>query len=550
MKNIKATTPFKWTYYATKKQLPIIIVLVVFNSLLACTGTVGAIVSKYLIDNAVNKNIRMFFIFAVILASIFIFNTVFKALTNYLTERSRALIEQNIKADLFRQITLKNYEDISSFHSGTLLNRLTSDVTLISNCVTTVLPTTVSVIVKLICAFVVITMFEPWFSVLFLIGGFFVFFATKLMRTKLKKLHKKVQEEDDKLRSFWQECLSNLLAVKVFSNENNMDKKSNELQDNCFKAKMKKTRFSVFTGACYSGVMYLGYLFAFIWCAVMLIVDATFTYGSFTAIIQLVNQVQQPFSTFSGVIPQYYNAMASAERIMEIEDIEDEKSNNEKINAESVYSELKSIKINNLSFAYKRDKVFENLNFDINKGDFTAIVGHSGIGKSTLFKIMLGVYSPMSGSIDLVCDDKTIKCSNNTRKLFSYVPQGNLIFSGSIKENILFVNQNATESQIKTAIELSCVNEFVEKLPLGIDTKIGEKGLGLSEGQVQRIAIARALLSNAPILLLDEATSALDAKTETKVLENLKSIDNKTCIFVTHRKQALTVCNKMWEIKV
>ena len=168
MKNIKATTPFKWTYYATKKQLPIIIVLVVFNSLLACTGTVGAIVSKYLIDNAVNKNIRMFFIFAVILASIFIFNTVFKALTNYLTERSRALIEQNIKADLFRQITLKNYEDISSFHSGTLLNRLTSDVTLISNCVTTVLPTTVSVIVKLICAFVVITMFEPWFSVLFL----------------------------------------------------------------------------------------------------------------------------------------------------------------------------------------------------------------------------------------------------------------------------------------------------------------------------------------------------------------------------------------------
>lgn len=550
MKNIKATTPLKWTYYATKKQLPIIIVLIVFNSLLACTGTVGAIVSKYLIDNAVNKNIKLFFIFAVVLASIFIFNTVFKALTNYLTERSRALIEKNIKADLFKQITLKNYEDISSYHSGTLLNRLTSDVSLISNCVTNVLPTTVSVVVKLICAFVVITMFEPWFSVLFLVGGIIVFFATKLMRTKLKKLHKKVQEEDDKLRSFWQECLSNLLAVKVFSNENNMDKKSNELQDNCFEAKMKKTKFSVFTGACYSGVMYIGYLFAFIWCAVMLIVDATFTYGSFTAIIQLVNQVQQPFSTFSGVIPQYYNAMASAERIMEIEDIEDEKNDDKIINSENIYSKLKSIKINNLSFAYKRDKVFENLNFEINKGDFAAIVGHSGIGKSTLFKIMLGVYSPMSGSIDLICDDRIISCSNNTRKIFSYVPQGNLIFSGSIKENILFVNQNATESQIKTAIELSCVNEFVEKLPLGIDTKIGEKGLGLSEGQVQRIAIARALLSNAPILLLDEATSALDAKTETKILENLKSIDNKTCIFVTHRKQALTVCNKMWEIKV
>ncbi|MBQ5591070.1 MAG: ABC transporter ATP-binding protein, partial [Clostridia bacterium] len=442
------------------------------------------------------------------------------------------------------------YEEISSYHSGTLLNRLTSDVNIISNCVTHAFPTFISTIVKLIVAFIVIVSFEPWFALVFGVGGIFIFIATRLMRKKLKSLHKKVQEEDDKVRSFWQECLSNLLAVKVFSNESNMAEKSDDLQQNCFKAKMKKARFHVASGSCYSGLMYVGYLFSFIWCATRLIVDVNFSYGTFTAIMQLVSQVRQPFSQVSGLIPQYYNAMASAERIIEIEEMPDEEINDENTDFKEFYSKLKSIKINDLSFAYKRDKVFEGINFEIEKGDFAAIVGHSGIGKSTLFKIMLGVYSPVSGSIDLVCDDKTIPCSINTRKLFSYVPQGNLIFSGTIKENVTFLDSSIPDDVLKRALDLSCASEFIDKLPKGVDTIIGEKGLGLSEGQVQRIAIARALLSDAPIMLLDEATSALDPVTEAKVLENLKAQESKTCLIVTHRRQALSVCNKKWEISI
>ena len=547
-KEQKAGTPLKWTYKSIKKQLPMVLALVILNSLLACAGTVIALVSKYIIDSATNKDLSDFFVYVVVLVAIYAAMVVFGALTNYLTERCRATIELNMKANFFQKITMKKFEDISSYHSGTLLNRLTSDVSIISSCATNVLPSFVSVIVKLIFAFAVIVIFEPWFALVFGVGGIIVFFATKFMRKKLKLLHKKVQEEDDKVRSFWQECLSNLLAVKVFSNESNMAEKSNELQKNCFKAKMKKALFSVITGACYSGVMYVGYLFAFIWCAGRLITDLSFTYGSFTAIMQLVGQVRQPFSTFSGLIPQYYNAMASAERIMEIEDMPDEEITEEILDYDEIYRKLKYIKINNLSFAYKRDKVFDNLNFEIEKGDFAAIIGHSGIGKSTLFKIMLGVYTPRSGSIDLVCEDKTYTCSINTRKLFSYVPQGNMIFSGTIKENVMFVNSDVSQEKLQKALELSCVNEFVEKLPHGIDTVIGEKGLGLSEGQVQRIAIARALLSDAPILLLDEATSALDPKTEATVLENLKNLESKTCMIVTHRRQALGVCNKKWEI--
>ena len=170
---------------------------------------------------------------------------------------------------------------------------------------------------------------------------------------------------------------------------------------------MKRAMFSMITGFCYSGLMYAGYLFSFIWCATRLIVDVTFTYGTFTAIMQLVSQVRQPFSTVSGLIPQYYNAMASAERIMEIEEMSNEEITDEDFDFNDVYSKLKSIKICDLAFSYKRDKVFDSLNFEIEKGDFAAIVGHSGIGKSTLFKIMLGVYTPKAGSIDLICEDET-----------------------------------------------------------------------------------------------------------------------------------------------
>lgn len=549
-KGSKPGTPLKWTIISIKKQLPMVILLVVLSSLHAATGTAAALCSKYVIDGAIAKDRQAFLVFAIALASVYIASLFLNAAKSYFTDRCRASIEKSLKANFFGEITGKKFEDISAYHSGTLLNRLTSDISVISLSATTVLPNLFGIITKLACAFVAIVVFEPWFAAVFAVGGIIVFFATKIMREKLKKLHKKVQEEDDKVRSFWQESLTNLLAVKVFSNEKNMSEKSDDLQENLFRARMKRAAFNVITSGCYSGVMYAGYLFAFFWCATQLIVDVSFSYGSFTAIMQLVGQVQQPFSSFSGMIPQYYNAMASAERIMEIEDIADEEQDDEDFDYKDAYAHLKSIKINQLSFAYKRDKVFENLEFEIEKGDFAAIVGHSGIGKSTLFKIMLGVYSPRSGSIDLVCDNGVIPCSNSTRKMFSYVPQGNLIFSGTIKENVLFVKDDVSDEQIEKALRISCANEFVDKLPEGIDTLIGEKGLGLSEGQIQRIAIARALLSDAPILLLDEATSALDAITEAKVLENLKQLDQKTCIIVTHRKQALNVCNKKWEITV
>ena len=292
-----------------------------------------------------------------------------------------------------------------------------------------------------------------------------------------------------------------------------------------------------------------GYLFALGWCAIKVSMKAM-TYGTLTAVLQLISQIQTPFVSITKMFPQYYAVLASAERIMEIENITNEESIYEKIDVKQTYDKLESIRFNNIKFNYGRETVIEHGDAMLNKGDFVAIRGISGIGKSTLMKMLLGVFKPQQGTIDICLENgKTIQASPDTRCMFSYVPQGNYLFSGTIRENILMINPNASDEEVSQALKLSEIEDFIEKLPDGLDTVIGEKGLGISEGQAQRLAIARALISNAPIILLDEATSALDKNTEEKVLDNIKKLNKKTCIIITHKAAALEVCNREFIIK-
>ena len=207
-----------------------------------------------------------------------------------------------------------------------------------------------------------------------------------------------------------------------------------------------------------------------------------------------------------------------------------------------------SVNFDNISFKYDRDIIFDDTTFSLSKGDFVAIMGISGIGKSTLLKLLLGVFSVQSGNIYIKTSDGNIPVDKSTRRLFSYVPQGNMVISGTIRENLTFINDNATDEEIENAIRVSCAKQFIDEFPDGLETVIGEKGMGLSEGQIQRLAIARSLLSKSPILLLDEATSALDENTEKQFLKNLKTLDNVTCIIVSHKKAALEICNKNIQI--
>ena len=346
-----------------------------------------------------------------------------------------------------------------------------------------------------------------------------------------------------------QECLENLLAIKVFSVEEKTIGIADKLQKDNYKIKIKRRNYTILGNSTYNFIFSAGYIFALIFGAIKIYGGVPdFGYGDLSAILQLVNSVQVPFATLSGLMPKLYSTTASAERIMEIEDLEEDKVIYT-VDATEVYNKMRSIEINNLSFSYDlREKVFENASLSIQKGQSVAISGVSGIGKSTIMKLMLGVYPVDSGEIYFNLENGRMPLTEYTRSLFAYVPQGNMLFSGTIKDNVTFINDSATEEEIEKALKISCADEFIESLPNKLNTVVGENGLGLSEGQIQRIAISRAVLSGAPIMLLDEATGSLDEKTEQKVIQNLLSIDNKTIILISHRHTAINACEKVIQV--
>ena len=285
---------------------------------------------------------------------------------------------------------------------------------------------------------------------------------------------------------------------------------------------------------------------ALCWCAWKMLLGQM-SFGSLTAVIQLVNQLQTPFVNLSGILPQYTAMVASAERLMELEAIEGEPAPSLE-NPKQVYDRMDALEAEAVTFSYDRDRILENASFRLPKGSFAVVTGPSGIGKSTLLKLLLGIFRPESGSLRLDCGGALIPLDRSTRRLFAYVPQGNLLLSGTLWENLTIVNPSASDEDIRQALHVSAMEDYLPQLPLGLDTPLGESGAGLSEGQAQRLAIARAILGGAPILLLDECTSALDAETEQKVLQRIKALPGRTCIAVTHRPAAATLCD--WRLEV
>lgn len=539
----------KWLLNIGKSQIYKMIVIIIVNALGAAFSVVFASLSKNIIDGAtVFKDVNYVVKYAVYLLLLIVLEVILGITSKFLVEKCKGKLEIIYKRLLLSEIIKKDYSSITKYHSGELQNRMFNDVSIVAGELTSLVPSIVFLVVKLVGAFTYLVVIDKFFAFLLLIGGALMFFVMALFKGVMKSLHKKVQETEGKTRSFIQEVITNLLVIKSFVVGDKVLKNVDELQDDNYNAKMKRCYFTISASAGMSAIFNLGSLFALFFGAVRILMNKM-TYGTVMAIIQLVNQVQAPFANLSSIVTRYYSLIASGERIMEICNVENESQENEKaINTEETYNNLKSIEFKNISFGYDRDLVLENANLTINKGDFVAVTGISGIGKSTILKLLLGVFNVQNGVIELNLNDENILASNKTRKLFAYVPQGNMLLSGTIKDNLTFINENATDEEIENAIKISCAKQFIDELPLGLNTVIGEKGSGLSEGQIQRIAIARSLLSKSPILLLDEATSALDEETEKEFLTSLKKIKNITCIIVSHKKATLDICNKIVEI--
>lgn len=537
--NNKAT--LKWIYCRIKRFLPFVAIFSLISVVLSLSLIGIAILSKNIFDIATNNGKSHLLFYGVVILGIIIFQIVLNGAHTVMLACANGKLTMSLRKHLFAKLFYKKYDKITGYHSGDILNRITSDVDVLVSGVFSIIPNTVSMLTKIIAGALTMFLMEPKAAILVLLIGVIFPAIGRFMSKRYKYIHKECQQTEGKSRSFMQECFENIVVIKTFIKENPFSKKLENYLYKNYRFKIKRAKLSAVTHLSLYSFFTLGYYGIMLWGAAG-IAAGTMTYGTMMAFLQLVAQLRAPLQNVSGIMPQYYSAIASAERLMELENIDDEPPlSNEDYN-EILNKGFKTIDINNICFSYDDEEILENCSFTAHKGKITAITGGSGSGKSTLFKLILGLYEAQAG--DITIDGKT-KIDASLRGLFAYVPQRNMILSGTIRENLTLCNGNITDEELEKATRTAEIFELINSLPNGFETQLSERGEGLSEGQLQRISIARALLTDAPILLLDEATAALDEKTESKVLANIKKLTDKTVIFITHRNTSLDVCDSI-----
>ena len=534
----------KWVFKNSKKYFPLVIVLSVIMVINALSAIYLALASKRVLDIATKSETGSILNAGIWLFVLVIIQIIFSALTQIFDAYTSEKLRIHFRNMFFTKLSQRKYSSVSEYHSGDLLNRLSSDVEVVSFAIVGIIPSIVSMLTKIVGGTAAIILLDKRIAVIILVCGLTVPAIGRVINKHFKQLHRRAQETEGKTRSFLQECFENLVVLKVFSGEGSFKKKLNVYMHDTYVTKMKRTGISVITHLSLYAFFTLGYYCILIWGAGS-ISGGVITYGTLTAFLQLFNQLRAPLQNVSGIMPKYYSMIASAERLIELESGEYDLPADRKRLCD-VKSKFDTIEFSGVDFAYKEESILKNCSFTAKKGKITAITGESGSGKSTVLKLILGLYDIQSGNISINGD---IPLDTSIRGLFTYVPQGNMILSGTIKENITLCNDTIPESEIEKVAKTACIYDFISDLPNGFDTILTERGGGLSEGQIQRISIARALLTDAPILLFDEATSALDEATETKLLENIKNLSDKTILFVTHRHTSLSVCDKIIHVE-
>ena len=542
----------KWIYNQTSCARGSLIVLLFVKILKGAEGILFAFLLRDIVDCAVAQDWVEFKTCGIKLCLLVIMAIFLNWGVIYFTDKPTAKLTKAYRLHSYSELLTRSYKDIQEVHSGDWMTRINSDSSVIASAVTTIIPSTAGLLTQFVCAFISLFLLIPkviWFLIPLGVGMLAV---SLFLRVKLKNYHKEVQRCEGEVYGFFQESLNSLAVIRTYTKEKAMKEQAEIKLDQIIDARMRRIRFVSVCATGIYGFVRVGYLIAVLICGLR-IFNGIMTYGTMMAILRLVAQIDHPMAEVTHAVPQFFNMLASAERMMEIEKLDSDYTGTvlKPSEVRDYYQKsFAAIGLKNASFSYDEgegEKVLKNMNLQIEKGEYIAFSGESGCGKSTTMNILMGLYRLSSGEVYVLDNSGNQKpLTPEWRALFAYVPQENLLMSGTIREILSFADpdEQRDDDRLWKALEASCADAFVRELPLGLDTPLGEHGAGLSEGQMQRIAIARAIFSERPILMLDESTSALDEETEKKLLLKLQELTDRTVVIITHRPAALKICNK------
>lgn len=512
--------------------------------LCSATGLASSVAGKYVIDIITGYDSSRLWLVAVLMIAGAALSIGFSSLSSWVSARLGVDINNDIQADVFGRLLDSEWLELSRFKSGDILNRFTSDVGTVASNAICWIPNLVIYLFSFAATFCVIMYYDPIMALIAFASAPVLLFTSRPLMRKMRGYSRRTRETLSELSAFQVEVFYNVDSIKSFDAEDDTKHRLKDWQDRYKDVALGYNSFSIRTKAWLAVLGKLVEFIAFGYCLWRLW-GHYINYGTMTLFLQQRAGLSSAFSGLVGMLPAAMTSSVAARRIRELAELPKE-PRGETPEHDGAYA----LELKNIDFSYTQGvKVISDSGFSAAPGEIVALVGTSGEGKTTLIRLLLGLIHPDSGTARLTGPDGEIPISADTRRLFSYVPQGNTVFSGTIADNLRIVRQDADDGQIIAALKAACAWDFVAKMPEGINSSVGERGRGLSEGQAQRIAIARAILRDAPILLMDEATSALDVATERQVLRSiLEHCPDKTCVITTHRPSVLNMCSRVYRV--
>ena len=543
-KNIPTKQLFAWLWHASKGSRGQAVLNTFMGLLDVACQLVWVLACKRAIDIATGEHEGSLMITGIVIGALMLAEISLRAGSRWIHAVIGVKVRNKMRLKIFSRLLRGEWIHLQKHHTGDLINRLEGDVNSITTLVTESIPAVIVIIVQLVGSFLLLFSMSPMLAVTVLVALPLGMVASRFYIKRMRSLNREVRDSDSRIQSVLQESLQHKALIKALEHNESTEQQLTSLQERLQGQVRNRTKFSLGAYSLTQLGFAAGYLAAFLWGANG-IACGIISYGTLTAYLQLVGLIQHPTMDLSRFIPGLVASLTAAERLYELEDIPLEKQGDA-----IILQGTAGVRFKGVNFKYNdgERKIFNDFCYDFAPNSSTAIIGETGAGKTTLIRLLVALISPDKGEIEIYNGEESHPSSTLTRRNFVYIPQGNSLASGTIRDNLLMGNPTATEEMMYKALHIACA-DYVKELPMGIDTELAEQGGGLSEGQAQRIAVARSILRPGSILILDEVTSALDEETEQEMLRRLTSSQiGKTLIFVTHRPAIMQYCDHVLRI--